>query len=179
MKWAVLITWVITAGGGFVLLSIWLRRGGMRQQQDAGNRIRPPLILSHFLLAAAGLVVWIVYLAVDKDALAWIAFAILAVVAALGWPMVAIWLRRREGAAGASSSTSSAKARRRSRSTSRGRRSTSSPESRSVRGRSYPSSKTRSPTSSATSTSASQAATTRSSPASWATAARPRGCGPS
>src|SRR5438094_5737398 len=71
MKWAALIAWVITAGGGFVLLSIWLMRGGMRQQQEAGNRIRPPLILSHFLLAAGGLVVWIIYLINDKDALAW------------------------------------------------------------------------------------------------------------
>ena len=74
MKWAALIAWVITAGGGFVLLSIWLMRGGMRQEQVAGNRIRPPLILSHFLLAAGGLVVWIIYLVADKDALAWVAF---------------------------------------------------------------------------------------------------------
>ena len=96
MKWAALIAWVITAGGGFVLLSIWLMRGGMRQQQEAGNRIRPPLILSHFLLAAGGLVVWIIYLINDKDALAWIAFAILAVVAVLGWTMFAIWYQRRQ-----------------------------------------------------------------------------------
>jgi hypothetical protein len=100
MKWAALIAWVITAGGGFVLLSIWLKRGGMRQQQEGGNRIRPPLILSHFLLAAGGLVLWIVYVIVDKDALAWIAFAILAVVAALGFTMFAIWLRRRQAATG-------------------------------------------------------------------------------
>jgi hypothetical protein len=100
MKWAALISWVITAGGGFVLLSIWLMRGGMRQQQEAGNRIRPPLILSHFLLAAAGLVVWIIYLVADKDALAWIAFVILAVVAVLGWTMFAIWLRRRRARVG-------------------------------------------------------------------------------
>jgi hypothetical protein len=96
MEWAALITWVLTAGGGFVLLSIWLRRGGMRQQEAAGNRIRPALILSHFLLAATGLVVWIVYLVADKDALAWIAFVILAVVALLGWTMFAIWARRRQ-----------------------------------------------------------------------------------
>jgi hypothetical protein len=100
MKWAALISWVITAGGGFVLLSIWLMRGGMRQQQEAGSRIRPPLILSHFLLAAAGLVVWIIYLVADKDALAWIAFVILAVVAVLGWTMFAIWLRRRQARVG-------------------------------------------------------------------------------
>jgi hypothetical protein len=98
MKWAALIAWVITAGGGFVLLSIWLMRGGMRQQQE-GNRIRPPLILSHFLLAAGGLVVWIVYLVADKDALTWVAFAILGVVALLGWTMFAIWLRRRQARA--------------------------------------------------------------------------------
>ena len=96
MKWAALITWVLTAGGGFVLLSIWLARGGMRQPREAGNRIRPPLIMSHFLLAAAGLVVWIVYIANDKDALAWIAFVILIVVAVLGFTMFAIWLRRRQ-----------------------------------------------------------------------------------
>jgi hypothetical protein len=96
MKWAALITWVLTAGGGFVLLSIWLARGGMRQQREAGNRIRPPLIMSHFLLAAAGLVIWIIYLVDTKKALAWIAFALLLVVATLGFTMFAIWLRRRQ-----------------------------------------------------------------------------------
>ena len=99
MEWAALIAWIITAGGGFVLLAIWLRRGGMQQQQEGGNRIRPPLILSHFLLAAAGLVVWIVYLVADKDALAWIAFAMLVVVALLGWTMFAVWFRRRQARA--------------------------------------------------------------------------------
>jgi hypothetical protein len=101
MKWAALITWVVTAGGGFVLLTIWLSRGGMRQQGPGGNRIRPPLILSHFLLAAAGLVVWIVYIAADSKAWAWIAFAILVAVALLGWTMFAIWYRRRQASAGA------------------------------------------------------------------------------
>jgi hypothetical protein len=96
MKWAALIAWLITAGGGFVLLSIWLMRGGMQQKQEAGNRIRPPLILSHFLLAAGGLVVWIIFLITDNDELAWIAFAILAVVAVLGFTMFAIWFRRRQ-----------------------------------------------------------------------------------
>lgn len=100
MEWAALIAWLITAGGGFVLLAIWLMRGGMQQAQEAGNRIRPPLILSHFFLAAGGLVVWIIFLITDNDALAWIAFAILAVVAALGFTMFAIWLRRRQAQTG-------------------------------------------------------------------------------
>jgi hypothetical protein len=94
MEWAALITWLLTAAGGFVLLLVWVNRGGMRQKEP-GNRIRPPLIMSHFLLAATGLVLWIVYVFSDTDALAWIAFAILIVVALLGWTMFAIWLRRR------------------------------------------------------------------------------------
>jgi hypothetical protein len=105
MKWAALIAWVITAGGGFLLLSIWLMRGGMRQAQEVGNRIRPPLILSHFLLAAGGLIVWIIYLVADKDALAWTAFAILVVVALLGFAMFAIWSRRRQARAGSTEIT--------------------------------------------------------------------------
>ena len=66
-------------------------------QSESGSRIRPPLILSHFLLAAAGLVLWIIYVFSDSDALAWIAFAMLVVVALLGWTMFAIWLKRRRG----------------------------------------------------------------------------------
>jgi len=42
--------------------------------------------------------IWIIYLAADKTALAWIALAILAL---LGWTMFAIWLRRRQAHAGA------------------------------------------------------------------------------
>jgi hypothetical protein len=96
MDWAALIAWVLTAGGGFTLFAQWLARGGMRQQREPGTRIRPPLILSHFLLAASGLVIWIIYLASDTDSLAWIAFAILVVVALLGWTMFAIWWQRRQ-----------------------------------------------------------------------------------
>jgi hypothetical protein len=90
MQWGALIAWIVTAGGGFVLLVTWLMRGGLRQRER--GRIRPPLILSHFLLAAAGLVVWIIYLAVDKSALAWIALGILGIVALLGFTMFALWM---------------------------------------------------------------------------------------
>ena len=96
MEWAALIAWVITAGGGFVLLAIWLSRGGMQQGREPGSKIRPPLILTHFGLAATGLVLWIIYLASDSDTLAWIAFVLLAIVAVLGWTMFAIWYQRRQ-----------------------------------------------------------------------------------
>ena len=98
MEWAALISWIVTAGGGFVLLGLWLTRGGMRQR-GSGRQIRPPLILSHFALAATGLVLWIVYLVSDNHTLAWIAFAILVVVAVLGWTMFGIWWQRRQRSA--------------------------------------------------------------------------------
>jgi hypothetical protein len=97
MDWAALISWIVTAGGGFVLLGMWLRHGGMRQRE--GRQIRPPLILSHFGLAATGLVLWIIYVFSDSDALAWIAFAILVLVAILGFTMFAIWWQRRQARA--------------------------------------------------------------------------------
>jgi hypothetical protein len=80
-----------------VLFALWLRHGGMRQRE--GRQIRPPLILSHFGLAALGLVLWIIYLGTDSDALAWIAFALLVAVAVLGWTMFFIWWGRRQAGA--------------------------------------------------------------------------------
>src|SRR5712691_174723 len=97
MEWAALIAWVVTALFGFVMLTVWLKRGGMQPRESA--RIRPALILSHFLLAAAGLVVWIVYLVIDKDALTWVAFAALVVVALLGWTMFFVWAKQRQTSA--------------------------------------------------------------------------------
>jgi hypothetical protein len=96
MKWAALVVWVITALGGFGLLAIWLQRGGIRQADQPGRRIRPPLIFTHMTLAAAGLVLWIIYLANDKKAFAWIAFGVLLVVATLGFGMLALWIQRRQ-----------------------------------------------------------------------------------
>lgn len=93
MSWAALVTWVVTAGGGFILLAIWLKNGGMRQR-DRGL-IRPALILTHFLLAAIGLVLWIVYVANDSSTIAWIAFALLLVVALIGFGMFGIWASQR------------------------------------------------------------------------------------
>src|SRR3989442_1013366 len=97
MEWAALIAWVVTALFGFVMLTVWLKRGGMQQRESA--RIRPALILSHFLLAAGGLVVWIVYLVIDKDVLTWVAFAALVVVALLGWTMFFVWAKQRQTSA--------------------------------------------------------------------------------
>jgi hypothetical protein len=101
MDWAALITWVLTAGGGFVLLVRWLAGGGMAQKES--GRIRAPMILGHFAVAATGLVLWIVYLATDSSALAWISFVLLVLVALVGFTMFGMWLsqRRRQDAGAA------------------------------------------------------------------------------
>src|SRR3954451_12376941 len=95
MEWVALVTWVLTAGGGFVMFGLWLKHGGMKQSDMPGDRIRSARILSHFALAATGLVIWIIYVASDSEGLAWVAFVLLAVVALLGFRMLAIWLRPR------------------------------------------------------------------------------------
>ena len=96
MDVAALVAWVITALGGFILLGTWISRGGTRQGGDAApSRFPPGLIFGHFLLAATGLVLWIVYLVADSSALAWVSLAILVVVALLGFTMAARWLQDR------------------------------------------------------------------------------------
>jgi hypothetical protein len=92
MTVAALITWLITALGGFYLLGTWLSRGGIRQQQARTSRFPAPVIFGHFLLAAAGLIVWIVYVVAHSKALAWAAFVILLPVALLGFTMFFRWI---------------------------------------------------------------------------------------
>ncbi|MEV0428435.1 hypothetical protein ACIBPB_12550 [Micromonospora sp. NPDC049836] len=95
---AALVTWLITAAGGFVMLGTWISRGGHRP--DSGSRLAPGLVFGHFALAAIGLVLWIVHLVLDDRVLAWVAFAALLPVALLGFTMLARWIpARRSGTA--------------------------------------------------------------------------------
>ncbi|MFF4500587.1 hypothetical protein [Streptomyces sp. NPDC001401] len=92
MDIAALVAWIVTALGGSVLLARWISGGGLRQEQTGTTRFPAPVVFGHFLLAAVGLVVWIVYLAADKDALAWTAFGVLVAVALLGFTLLARWI---------------------------------------------------------------------------------------
>ena len=92
MDIAALITWLVTALGGFYLLGTWISKGGLRQQQNGVSRLPSPAVFGHFALAAIGLVVWIVYLVADKKALAWTALILLVPIALLGFGMFARWL---------------------------------------------------------------------------------------
>lgn len=93
MDIAALITWLVTAVGGFVMLGMWYSGGG--QRPDGRTRLSPGFVFTHFGLAALGLVLWIVYVYNDSDVLAWLAFVLLLPVAALGFMMLARWLTAR------------------------------------------------------------------------------------
>ena len=99
MAIAALVAWVLTAAGGFVMLAKWISSGGLHQQHDATTRFPAGLVFGHLGLAAAGLVLWIAYLLLDNDRLAWIAFVVLLPVAGLGVGMFARWGAGRRRAA--------------------------------------------------------------------------------
>jgi hypothetical protein len=93
MSIAALVTWIITAGFGFFMLIRWATRGGVRKVDGAGTHLPAVRVFTHFGLAAAGLIVWIIYLVTDSEILAWIAVADLALVAILGLVMVRQWAK--------------------------------------------------------------------------------------
>ena len=111
MAIAALVTWVITAGLGFFMLATWVAKGGVRAQtapatvgaagggaETSGSNFPPPAVFGHFLLAATGLVLWIIYVVNDNETLAWIAFGILVVVAGIGDFLVLRWIGDRRAA---------------------------------------------------------------------------------
>jgi hypothetical protein len=93
MSIAALVTWLVTAALGAMMMTTWLRAGGGSEPRAGG--FPPPIVFGHFLLAAAGLVVWVVHLLTDADAWAWVAFVVLVVVAGLGDVLVLRWNRLR------------------------------------------------------------------------------------
>jgi hypothetical protein len=93
MSLAALVTWLITAGFGFFMLVRWATRGGLRKVDGAGTHLPPVRVFTHFGLAVAGLILWIIYLVTGNTTLAWIAAADLVVVASIGLVMARQWAK--------------------------------------------------------------------------------------
>lgn len=93
MAIAALVTWLITAGFGSFMLIRWATRGGLREVPGAGTNFPRVRVFAHFGLAAAGLIVWIVYLVTGNTLWAWIAVADLILVALLGGLLVRQWTK--------------------------------------------------------------------------------------
>lgn len=89
MAIAALVAWSITALGGGRMFVLWVTKGGAREPDN--SRLRPQLVYGHLLLGLAGLGIWILYLNVDFQNLAWIDFILLLVQASVGLTMYSLW----------------------------------------------------------------------------------------
>jgi hypothetical protein len=92
MRFIALLVWFITALGGLYMLAVWLIENDATRQDSATSRLPLPVIVSHVFLAVSGLVVWVVYLLLDRPALAWASVGILAAIATIGLAMFARWI---------------------------------------------------------------------------------------
>src|ERR1700733_11415770 len=91
MRFATLISWLLTASMGAFMLRTWLARGGLRRERARGDGLPPQLIFSHAGLALSGLLVWSGYVATGTKAVAWTAVGLLMVTIALGLCTVTLW----------------------------------------------------------------------------------------
>lgn len=92
MTIAALISWISTALAGIYLLAIWLIEYDSEFQGAAPTRLPVPVLSGHALLAVAGLVLWVAFLFVGQQQLAWAAVVVLGTVAVLGLTMAVRWI---------------------------------------------------------------------------------------
>ncbi len=92
MGFAALITWSAAILAGLYMLTVWLIEKDATGRDAAPSQLPVPVIVTHLLLAVTGLAVWVAYLILDRETLAWTAFGLLAVVALLGVTMFARWI---------------------------------------------------------------------------------------
>jgi hypothetical protein len=93
MSVAALFTWMVTIFAGLTLLVIWIIEYDREFQSAAATRLPVPVISAHALLGMGGLVLWIAYLLLDQERLAWAAVGTLVIVALLGLTMAVRWIR--------------------------------------------------------------------------------------
>jgi len=91
MKFATLISWLLTASMGGFMLRTWLARGGLGRERARVGGLPPQLIFGHAGLALSGLLVWSGYVATGMRAVAWTAVGLLMVTISLGLCTVTLW----------------------------------------------------------------------------------------
>jgi manganese efflux pump family protein len=89
-----LVIWLLTALIGLYMFGMSIGIG-----RPAGERASTHwpswLMFLHPTMAVAGVVIWIIYMSYGYQALAWLAFADLILVAALGDVLLLVWLKDR------------------------------------------------------------------------------------
>lgn len=93
MDTVALYTWMVTILFGLLLLVIWIMEYDRDFQSSAATRLPVPVIVTHALFGMGGLLLWIGYLLVDEERLAWAAVVALGGVAFLGLLMAGRWIR--------------------------------------------------------------------------------------
>jgi hypothetical protein len=119
MDGAALVVWLLSAGVGLTMASIWLARGGLRQRDEVletsylplaeatevpgvpsgTRRSRLPVwaVTTHASLAVLGFVLWVFYVNHEGEEgtgigdLPWVIVGLLLIVASLGVFMVRLW----------------------------------------------------------------------------------------
>ena len=91
MRFAALVSWLLTASMGGFMLRTWLARGGLRRERARVGGLPPQLIFGHAGLALSGLLVWSGYVATGTKAVAWAAVGLLMVTISLGLCTVTLW----------------------------------------------------------------------------------------
>ena len=92
MNIAALFTWMVTILAGLILFVIWIIEYDREFQTAAATRLPVPVISAHVLLGMGGLMLWISYLVLNQQQLAWATIAALGAVAVLGLIMAARWI---------------------------------------------------------------------------------------
>jgi|SRR5215469_8951841 len=87
-----LYVWMVTVLMGLLLLVIFIMEYDREMQKVAATRLPLPVISAHALLGMGGLLLWIGYLLVDQERLAWATVAVLGTVSLLGLIMAARWV---------------------------------------------------------------------------------------
>jgi hypothetical protein len=93
MSVAALFTWMAAISAGLILLVIWIIEYDPEFQSAAETHLPVPVISAHALLGVLSLMLWIGYLLLGKEPLAWATVAALGTVALLGLIMAARWVR--------------------------------------------------------------------------------------
>jgi manganese efflux pump family protein len=93
---AALVAGILTAGGGFYVLARWL--GGGEHRHPSSTRFQDALIVGQFLLALAGLALWVVYFAEHNhptgwtNLVGWMALIVLVTLGLLDFVMLGLWI---------------------------------------------------------------------------------------
>ena len=88
------MTLACTAGTGLVVLGAWLTRSDVRRarvRHGRHRRLPPALVFGHVGLAVCSATAWVIFVLLDRHAVAAVTLALLAATAVLGFTMFFRW----------------------------------------------------------------------------------------